>query len=206
MDPIAHLAQLLNELPGIGPRQSKRLAYAILLKPRGYAEKLSRLINEVKEDVKNCTSCFRYVSRKNLIEGLCSICRDESRDHSLLMVVSRDVDLQSMERSGLYDGLYFVLGGSVPVLEKNPQSHIRLNELEKKLTNTDNIKEVILAHNQTPEGEHTATIIQETIGILKGKDMFVDFNVSHLGRGLSTGTELEYSDNETLRNALRNRG
>lgn len=197
MDPIENLARLLNELPGIGPRQSKRLAYALLLKPRGYSEELSRLIAEVKEDVKTCTSCFRYVSRKNLVDGLCSICRNPARDASMLMILARDVDLQSMERSGVYNGLYFVLGGSVPVLEKDPQSFIRLNELERLLKNRSGIKEIILAHNQTPEGEHTAVIIQEM--------MHGDFKVSHLGRGLSTGTELEYSDNETLRNALKNR-
>jgi recombination protein RecR len=201
MDPIEHLARLLNDLPGIGPRQSKRLAYALLLKPRSYAEELSRLINEVKEEVRNCTSCFRYVSRKNLVNNLCSICRNDSRNHSLLMIVARDVDLQSMERSGLYEGLYFVLGGSIPVLEKNPQSFVRLNELQRTLTTRTEIEEVILAHNQTPEGEHTAVIIEELI-----KDLGKEFKVSRLGRGLSTGTELEYSDNETLRNALRNRG
>jgi recombination protein RecR len=114
------------------------------------------------------------------------------------MIVSRDVDLQSMERSGVYDGLYFVLGGSVPVLEKNHQSFIRLNELQKLLSDRTGIKEIILAHNQTPEGEHTAVILEEVI------DPSV-FKISHLGRGLSTGTELEYSDNETLRNALKYR-
>lgn len=198
MDPIDQLAKLLNELPGIGPRQSKRLTYALILKSKSYSEELSRLIKEVKEDVKNCTSCYRFLSKKNLIDGLCSICRNPQRNKSLLMIVSRDVDLQSMERSGVYDGLYFVLGGSVPVLEKNHQSFIRLNELQKLLSERAGIKEIILAHNQTPEGEHTAVILEEVI------DPSV-FKISHLGRGLSTGTELEYSDNETLRNALKYR-
>lgn len=197
MDSIEQLATLLNELPGIGPRQSKRLAYALILKSKSYSDELSRLIHEVKEDVKNCTSCFRYLSKKNLVNGLCGICRNPERDASLLMILCRDVDLQSMERSGIYNGLYFVLGGSVPVLEKNPQSFVRMNELEKLLHERAGIKEIILAHNQTPEGEHTAVIIEEMIaGSIK---------TSHLGRGLSTGTELEYSDNETLRNALKNR-
>lgn len=201
MDPIEHLAKLLNELPGIGPRQSKRLAYALILKSRSYSEELSRLIHDVKEEVRNCASCHRFVSKKNIVDSLCSICRNHSRNPTLLMVVSRDVDLQSMERSGLYEGLYFVLGGSVPVLEKNQQGFIRLDELETRLKGDKNIQEVILAHNQTPEGEHTAVIIEELI-----EGLGANFKVSRLGRGLSTGTELEYSDNETLRNALRNRG
>lgn len=200
MDPIEHLAKLLNELPGIGPRQSKRLAYALILKSKTYSEELSRMIHEVKEEVRNCTSCYRFISRKNIVNDLCSICRDASRNHSLLMILARDVDLQSMERSGFYEGLYFVLGGSVPVLEKDPQSYVRLTQLERLLKTRAEIGEIILAHNQTPEGEHTAVIVEELIAN-SGKT----FKVSRLGRGLSTGTELEYSDNETLRNALRNR-
>ncbi len=204
MDPIEHLAQLLNELPGIGPRQSKRLAYALILKPKSYSEDLSRLFLEVKDQVKNCSSCFRYISKKNLVEGKCTICRDESRTNALLMIISRDVDLQSMERSGIYEGHYFVLGGSVPFLEKNPQAFIRLNELQRLLSDRKEIKEIILAHNQTPEGEHTGHIVQEMMeGMIK--KIGATFTISHLGRGLSTGTELEYSDNETLRNALKNR-
>jgi recombination protein RecR len=200
MDPIEQLSKLLNELPGIGPRQSKRLAYSLILKPQSYAQELAKVITEVKSDVRNCTSCFRFVSQKNLVNNLCAICRNQSRDTSLLMIVARDVDLQSMERSGVYEGRYFVLGGSIPVLEKDPQSYIRLNELRKMLTERGDIEEIILAHNQTPEGEHTSMIIQEMI-----QDTGKEFKISQLGRGLSTGTELEYSDNETLRNALRNR-
>ena len=205
MDSIDHLARLLNDLPGIGPRQSKRLAYALILKPKSFADELARVISEVKEEVRNCSSCFRFISKKNLMDTICPICRNSSRDTSLLMILARDVDLQSMERSGVYSGLYFVLGGSVPVLEKDPQAFIRLRELEGILNKRKGIKEVILAHNQTPEGEHTAMILKEML------DEFLlmettPFKVSHLGRGLSTGTELEYSDNETLRNALQNRG
>lgn len=200
MDPIAHLAELLNELPGIGPRQSKRLAYALILKSSQYANDLSRLIKEVREEVKNCSSCYRFISKKNLVNGLCSICRNPERDPALLMIVARDVDLQSVERSGFYKGKYFVLGGSVPVLEKNPENFIRLRELKARIENEFELDEAILAYNQTPEGEHTALIVQQAI---KGANSML--KISHLGRGLSTGTELEYSDNETLRNALRNR-
>ncbi len=204
MDPIDHLSHLLNELPGIGPRQAKRLAYFLILKSQEFNEELSDTIREVKLGISNCTSCCRYISKKNLVSGLCSICRDQTRDRSLLMIVSRDVDLQSMERSGLFKGYYFVLGGSVPVLDKAPQDSIRLKELISKIDKEkENLKEIILAHNQNPEGEHTARVISEALDDLKAA---AQFKISHLGRGLSTGTELEYSDNETLRNALKNRG
>jgi len=203
MDPIDHLSKLLNDLPGIGPRQAKRLAYALILKPREYTEDLSRMIQEVKREISNCSSCYRFISKKNLVNGLCSICRNGERDTSLLMIVCRDIDLQSVEKSGFYKGNYFVLGGSVPVLDKNPEQMIRLRELEALLKQKTDLKEIILAYSQTAEGEHTARVIEEKF------DNFTkerNIKISHLGRGLSTGTELEYSDNETLRNALRNRG
>jgi len=211
MDPIDHLSKLLNDLPGIGPRQAKRLAYALILKPREYTEDLSRMIQEVKREISNCSSCFRFISKKNLVNGLCSICRNPDRDQSQLMIVCRDIDLQSVEKSGVFKGNYFILGGSVPVLDKNPEQMIRLRELEhflknktgNKAGNGKELKEIILAYNQTAEGEHTARVIEEKFhDFAKEKDI----KISHLGRGLSTGTELEYSDNETLRNALRNRG
>jgi len=202
MDPIDHLSKLLNDLPGIGPRQAKRLAYALILKPKEYTEDLSRMIQEVKREISNCSSCYRFISKKNLMNGLCSICRNNERDPSLLMIVCRDIDLQSVEKSGFYKGNYFVLGGSVPVLDKNPEQMIRLRELENFLKNKQGLKEIILAYNQTAEGEHTARVIEEKFSDLTKQK---NIKISHLGRGLSTGTELEYSDNETLRNALRNR-
>ncbi len=200
MDPIDKLARLLNELPGIGPRQSKRLAYALIVKSKSYTDELSKAIREVRDEVTQCSSCHRYISAKHLSQGLCSICRDMDRDRSLLMIIPRDVDMQNMERSGVYHGLYFVLGGTVPILEKDHQAFIRKAELERLLRSRAEIKEIILAYSQTPEGEHTAFLLKELIPTLG------TFAISELGRGLSTGTELEYSDNETLRNALRNRG
>lgn len=200
MDPIEHLAQLLNELPGIGPRQSKRLAYALILKSKHYSDELSRAIADVREGVRNCSLCMRYVSEKHLVHNLCQICRNDSRDPAVLMIVARDVDLQSIERSGFYKGRYFVLGGTVPVLEKSPETFIRLRELKSRMENEFDISEIILAYSQTPEGEHTARLVEEAV-----RNANMSLTITHLGRGLSTGTELEYSDNETIRNALRNR-
>jgi recombination protein RecR len=200
MEHIDRLSKLLNDLPGIGPRQAKRLAYALITKPREYAEELSAIIKEVRNETANCTSCMRFINKRSLVDGVCSICRDTHRDHSLLMIVSRDIDLQSMDRSGFYKGFYFVLGGTVPLLEKNPEAFIRLRELRTHVANKPKLSEIILAYSQTPEGEHTARILEETL-----REETSEVKITHLGRGLSTGTELEYSDNETLRNALRNR-
>jgi len=199
MEHIDRLSKLLNDLPGIGPRQAKRLAYALITKPREYAEELSEIIKEVRNETANCNSCARFINKKSLVEGVCSICRDTGRDKTLLMIVSRDIDLQSMDRSNFYNGQYFILGGSVPLLEKNPEQFIRLNQLKKYVKSKPDLAEIILAYNQIPEGEHTARIVEDTLKVI------TEAKITHLGRGLSTGTELEYSDNETLRNALCNR-
>src|SRR5690606_40201871 len=112
--------------------------------------------------------------------------------------VPRDIDMEAVEKSGSYGGYYFVLGGAIPVLDKEPERRIRIKELEKRLQNNPDIKEVILAMNANQEGENTAEFIKERF---KGSN----FSFSTLGRGLSTGAELEYADPDTLRNALKNR-
>ncbi len=199
MEHIDRLSKLLNDLPGIGPRQAKRLAYALITKPSEYAEELSSIIKEVRNETTNCNSCMRFINKKSLMDGICSICRDPSRDKTLLMIVSRDIDLQSIDRSNFYKGQYFILGGSVPLLEKNPDQLIRLKQLKAYIQDMPKLKEIILAYNQIPEGENTAKVVEDMLRVI------TDTRITHLGRGLSTGTELEYSDNETLRNALRNR-
>ena len=200
MDSLNKLIEYFGEFPGIGPRQARRFAYFLLTKNPVYLEELSRLIAEVKKNVHTCNSCFRfYTSNKN--SGMCSICSDAHRDRSVLMIVARDVDLEAIEKSHTYEGLYFVLGGAVPILEKFPETRIRSRELLSHLEKTPP-KEIILSLNANPEGEHTADTLREIVR------PFVDKNsikVSVLGRGLSTGTELEYSDTDTIKNALKNR-
>ncbi len=121
------------------------------------------------------------------------------------MVVERDTDIQSIERSNIYDGLYFVLGGTVPLLDtvKAPKlrSKALLARVEDLLTN--DLQEIILGFGINPDGENTARYIES---LLKEITETHTIKISHLGRGLSTGSELEYADPETIKNALRNRG
>lgn len=115
------------------------------------------------------------------------------------MIVPRDADFEAVEKSGSYKGLYFVLGGSLPILEKEPERRIRIKDLDARIKrDTGKIKEIILAMNANAEGENTADFIKE-----KFKSEGITF--SELGRGLSTGSELEYADPETLKNALLHR-
>lgn len=120
----------------------------------------------------------------------------------MLAIVSRDVDLENIEKAHFYNGLYFVLGGTLPILEKNPEKRIRVNEMLELIKSRKEIKEIILAMNATADGENTSDYIESTL-----KSIMTERNIklTHLGRGISTGTELEYSDPETIKNALKNR-
>ena len=120
------------------------------------------------------------------------------------MVVCRDVDLEMIEKSGAFAGRYFVLGGALPVLEKNPERKIRSRELLKvaEKMSKENLREIILAMNADPEGENTADFLHKLLELIVKKH---NIKISLLGRGLSTGVELEYADADTLKNALRNR-
>lgn len=209
MDTIGKLEEIFRHFPGIGPRQAKRFAYYLLTQTDSDLLELSRLITELKKNILVCSDCQRFFPIGNTPLNAaspapkCAICSDPNRDHEMLMVVSRDIDMQAVERSRAYNGMYFILGGTVPILEPSPADKIRQKELlgriEALQANGGNLKEVILATSVNPEGEHTA----EYLGaLLKSKTRA---KISTLGRGLSTGTELEYSDSETLKSALQNR-
>ena len=151
-----------------------------------------------------CALCNRFFEKRHDKATLCNICSDQTRDGSLLMLVQRDVDLESVEKNGGFNGTYFVLGGTVPILEKEPEKRVRINELktflEKKIK--EGLKEIILGVNWNPEGENTGDFIIKALEPFTSKNKI---KVTHLGKGLSMGTELEYADPDTLKNALRNR-
>jgi len=134
---------------------------------------------------------------------ICLICGNDQRDQEKLMIVSKDVDFETIEKSGSYNGLYFILGGTIPILEKSPERRVRSKELLTRIERVgEELKEIILAMNVNAEGENTEEYIRKILEPLASK---FNFKISLLGRGLSTGTELEYSDTETIKNALRNR-
>lgn len=196
MNPIDTLAEIFSHFPGIGPRQAKRFVYYLLSRDKGTIETFVDAVERLKAETHQCTECKRYFTGGSS-KSVCPTCSDSSRDQSLLMIVPRDADFDAVEKSGGYKGLYFVLGGSLPILEKEPEKRIRLRDLDARLKGRD-IKEIILAMNANAEGENTADFLKER---LQGKGV----SISELGRGLSTGAELEYADPETLKNALLHR-
>ena len=198
MDHIEELARALAKLPGIGPRQGKRFVYYLLSAPADERKRLAELVASLGKDVRQCSECLRFYNGGSTAT-VCNYCSDKTRDDLLLMIVEKDQDLSAVERAGTYKGRYFVLGG---VLTLSGKGAIREKELlkvvEKRLKN--NLKELVLALSATSEGEHTTDRVRELLAPYRDH-----LKISELGRGLATGSELEYSDAETLRAALINR-
>lgn len=199
MNKIDELTELFKEFPGIGPRQAKRFVYFLLRKNDYYTNKLIELIPELKKQTKTCSECQRFFSGN---ANQCDICLNKNRDTRALMIVSRDSDLETIERTDTFNGYYFVLGGTLPVLEKEPNKFIKINELKKIIDQRqeNGLEEIILAFPVNPEGDNTADYVKKQL-----LEDFPEIKVANLGRGLSTGLELEYSDKETIKNALENR-
>ncbi|MEK7213683.1 MAG: toprim domain-containing protein [Patescibacteria group bacterium] len=197
MDPISKLTEYFKEFPGIGPRQAKRFVYFLLTRNVKYLDEISKLILDIKKSIRICSSCFRFYPDGKANQ--CPICSDKNRNIDQLMIISRDVDFEAIEKSKVYNGFYFILGGTIPILDKEPEKKVRLRELIEKIRK-NKFKEIILSLNTNAEGEHTMEFLKNFI---KEKDK--DIKIYVLGKGLSTGSELEYSDTDTIKNALKNR-
>jgi recombination protein RecR len=221
VNPIERLTELFEKFPGIGPRQARRFVQYLLSEHPAYRGNLSDTIRLLGSQTSQCKKCFRWFVKNADKTSLCNICSNPSRDQSVLFVVEKDADVDNVERSG-FKGLYFVLGGTIPLAAENIEKFIRIRELLKRVegdatqSDKDNeafwdknsstahtLQEIILGLSATTEGDHTRLIIQEKLlPIAAG----FGFKISSLGRGLSTGSELEYADPDTISSALNSRG
>lgn len=203
MNPIDKLTEHFKEFPGIGERQAKRFVYFLLHKNPSYVKELGDKILDLKNTIHQCPSCFLFFQSKQ--DQFCDVCSNPKTDKTSLLIVEKDADYENIRRSKNYNGMYFILGGLVPIVTKDTPNYVRTKELLRNIENQakkDDLKEVIIALSLNPQGEHTDMYLREILNPLKDK---YSFNIVSLGRGLSTGTELEYSDSETIKNALRNR-
>jgi len=206
---LEKVAEYFLKFPGIGPKQARRFAYFLSAVDEKFVKELSGILIDLKNSVKRCSECYRFFEAKEGTPDICGLCADSRRDNTLLLVVEKDVDFENIEKSRIYDGLYFILGGVIPLAETEPTAKIRAKELfnivqkKAKLPESSNLREIIIATSATIEGENTVQYIRK---ILEPLAIKFNLKISVLGRGLSTGTELEYSDSNTLSNALKNRG
>ena len=211
MDIIDKLSEIFKEFPGIGERQAKRFVYFLMSRNGSYVENLSSLILNLKKEVTQCKECFRFFIINKEKDQTCNICMNVNIDTSTLMVVEKDSDLESVKKSRVYNGKYFILGGLVPIIEKNTKKRIRIEELKERIKKEgENLREIILAFSLNPQGDHTDSYVREQLNEIVEKlnpstKLRAGIKISSLGKGLSTGTELEYSDNDTLKNALKNK-
>lgn len=202
MTELEKLIEGFERFPGIGSRQARRFAFHILTLNENERVDLAEIIATIGKSVRTCTSCFRFFStRANA--NLCSLCESQSRDKTKILVVERDSDIDSVEKSGTYDGRYFVFGGTIPLLSTAETKKYRGTALKRlvELNIENGLKEIILGFSVNPDGENTVRYIEMLLSdTIKDK-----VKLSQLGRGLSTGSELEYADQETIKNAFKNR-
>lgn len=203
MDPLAHgtandghaLQRLLDELgrlPGIGPKSAQRIAYYLLGADTEEARRLAHAILDVKQQVHFCPVCFSYATHER-----CDVCEDPTRDRTQVCVVSEPRDVSAIERTGVYHGLYHVLGGVISPIDKIGPEQLHVRELLARLGEGE-ISEVVLATNPDVEGEATAAYLSRTIRPL-------GVVVSRLASGLPVGGDLEYADEVTLGRAIEAR-
>jgi recombination protein RecR len=202
MNNLDKLITLFEQFPGVGARQAKRFTFHVLTMSDADSTELSKLIAELKGSVVECVSCHRFYATQT--GNTCSLCTSANRDHNRLLVVERDSDVQAIERAGVYDGLYFVLGGTVPLLNPNSTTKLRAGALKATVEARlpAGLTEVIIGFSINPDGENTARFVELILNPLIEN---TNVKITYLGRGLSTGSELEYADPETIKNALQNR-
>ncbi len=207
MNPTDRLTELFMRFPGIGPKQAKRFVYFLLREHSHYKEQLIKALEELKFTGKQCEKCYRFYGDRHakLPTSLCDICISETRDHTQLMIVEKELDLDAVEKTGSYNGLYFILGGLVPPLADKPSELIRIRELTSRVHSALTEKlltEIIFALPVTDYGDTTTEYVEKTIKQVVGIDAIT---LSHLARGLSSGLELEYVDRDTFTSALERR-
>lgn len=198
---IQKLINLFSKFPTVGPRTAARFVFYIMQLPKKEIEELLEAVSQIRGRVKICVNCFNSfepAGTSSKGSDLCPICSDKSRDKYLLCVVASETDLQTIDKTKKYKGLYFVLGGTLSTLKKSELLKLRIKELEERLKDNRELKEVILALNPTTEGEATALYLERQLKPFGKK-------ITRLGRGLPTGGELEYADEETLASALESR-
>lgn len=199
MDPIERLSALFERFPAIGPRQAGRFVQFLLRASSGTRRDLADAILALGSSVHQCPSCMRYHTGE---QKICGYCTENERAAHQLAVVASDADLAALERGG-FRGRYFVLGGTIS-LASEKMSGLRLSELLASIPARaqQGLKEIVLAFPANPEGDFTAYRVRDDVSTLAVEH---SFTITMLGRGLSTGSELEYADPDTIKSALENR-
>lgn len=187
--PIHNAVAALGRLPGVGPKTALRYAFALLRFSRNDLIQLSRSVADLA-NIAQCKTCFTYAEK-----DICDICPDPSRDRSKLCIVAESRDIATLEATGVYKGLYFVLGGILNPIDGQTPEMLHVRELTDRLKHDQSIQECILAFSPDVHGETTILYLSR---LLKP----FHHSVTRLARGLPMGADIEYADEVTLASAL----
>lgn len=195
---IKHFTDLFKELPSLGPRQATRLAFHIKSLGAASIKELATALQGLI-DVRTCKQCFFTYEEENekTTQGLCHICSNPGRNQKIIAVVEKETDLISIEKSKKFNGIYLVLGELKKDGALSNEQRLRLESMKKRFKD-ESASEIIIATNPTPYGDLNAITIDRELKPIAQK-------LTRLGRGMPTGGEIEFADEETLGGALENR-
>ena len=194
MKSLDRLIKCFRRLQGVGPRQAERFALHFLRAPESEVAEFTEALLKMRANVHYCPICFSYS------EGsLCEICSDDTRDDGFLCVVEEPKDIEAIEKTGSYNGLYHVLHGSISPLGGRGADDLKIKELVERVQNSEReIREVIIATNPDTEGESTSLYIADVLRGLVGK-------ITRIGYGMPLGGHIDYIDEMTLSHSLKGR-
>ena len=193
MTAIDELVKLLKKLPGMGEKSATRLTYHLLATDKNFNKSLGEALSSIQDKIHPCPICGCYSEGEK-----CPYCDDDKRDKSILCVVEQAQDTVSIAQSGVYYGLFHVLGGAINPINGIGPSSLRLKELKERIA-TGEFKEVIIATNPTEEGDTTALYIRQLLS------PFENITLTRLASGIPIGGDLGYVDKMTLARSMRGR-
>jgi len=189
---LQNLIHEFSKLPGVGPRTATRYAFFLLRKSDEEVGMLAEALENLKQETRICKNCFN-VSESDL----CEFCSNPKRDRSIICIVEEALNIPVIENTKKFNGLYHVLGGTIKPHEGTGPENLNVEQLIERIKKSD-VKEVIIATNPNIEGETTAMYLVKRL-----KEF--PLRITHLARGLSTGSDLEYADEMTVSHALEER-
>lgn len=190
---LEELTSLFAKFPGVGRKSALRLAMTVLKEPREKVLQLAKAMMKVKDDIKACSICGNISQ-----QDPCYICGDVKREHSIICVVEQYGDILSIEKGGVYRGVYHVLGGVISPLEGVGPDKLEIGRLKNRVEQ-GGVREIIIATNPTSEGDATALYLDEQL-------RNTGISITRIARGIPVGGDLEYTDPATIARAMEGRG
>lgn len=191
---VQKLIDLLQKLPGLGPKSAARIAMYLLKTSKSYTSELGKVMQDLRENIVYCKNCFNIAS-----SDPCDICSSPEREKSLICVVEDPLDVLAFENGTDFNGVYHVLGGVISPVNGVGPEELTIDKLFKRVRE-DGVKELIIGTNPNIEGEATAMFIRQEL-----RRQGLKVRTTRLARGLPTGADLEYADKTTLKRAFEGR-